>query len=110
MYQLHHSNYINHFFSGNYLVVREPPCILLPVNLLSLKSSNLHTLDQVATALSCPKLFTDTTKLGISVLIDITGSLTMSATALIQQIYSTYHVNNLSKTVSLPPFTQEQID
>lgn len=98
------------FFSGNYLVVREPPCILLPANLLSLKSSNLHTLDQVATALSCPKLFIDTIKLGISVLIDITGSLTMSATALIQQIYSTYHVNNLSKTVSLAPFPQEQID
>lgn len=93
-------------FSGNYLVVREPPSILLPANLLSLKSSYLHTLDQVATALSCPKLFIDTIKLGISVLIDITGSLTMFATALIQQIYSTYHVNNLSKTVSLAPFTQ----
>lgn len=92
------------------MVVREPPSILLPANLLSLKSSNLHTLDQVATALSCPKLFIDTIILGISVLIGITGSLTMSATGLIQQIYSTYYANNLSKTVSLALFPLKQID
>lgn len=95
-----------------FLLFCRPSHILLPVNLSSpwYEDSVIFASQHGANALSDPKRFIAELILGITARIAIVGSVAVSTTALIQQIYTANHVNTLSKKVSMAQVTQEGID
>ena len=107
------TNCINSTMSPNvFLIVRQPPYVLLPVN-LSLpwyEDPALFALEQTVRSLSRPKRFITGLILGITALIAILGSVAASAASLAKQVHTANHVNSLTKNISLALITQDRID
>lgn len=65
---------------------------------------------KITNTLTCSKRFVAELVLGITVLITIIGSLATATTALIQEVHTAQHVDQLAKIISLALTTQEIID
>ena len=94
-----------------FLIVHQPPHVLLPVTLKGdwYEDTGLYILQKLD-ALIRPKRFIAALILGITALISIISSLTLSTTALVQEIHIASHVNQLSHNISLALILQEKID
>lgn len=94
------------------LIVHQPPYIMLPVKLDSPRCADpgLRALDLINQALDRRKWFIAALILGISALIGIMGSIAASTTALVKEVHTAHHVNQLSQNISTTLMIQEQID
>uniref|UniRef100_UPI004038BE72 inactive serine protease 35 isoform X1 n=1 Tax=Callospermophilus lateralis TaxID=76772 RepID=UPI004038BE72 len=98
--------------SNHILIVHKPSYVMLPVKLDSVwyDDPGLQALDSVNQALIRPKRFVATLILGISALIGIIGSIVASTTALVKEVHTAHHVNQLSKNISTALMIQEHIN
>nr|XP_023404925.1 endogenous retrovirus group K member 19 Env polyprotein-like isoform X2 [Loxodonta africana] len=94
------------------MILQQPKYIMIPVHLQEdwYDDSGLEALKQASAILSRAKRFVAALILGISALIALATSLSLSAMALTQQIHTANYVNNLSKNITLALATQEAID
>ena len=94
------------------IVLKQPPCLMLPVHLSGpwYDDVGLLTLKQATDLLQRPRRFISALILGISALIALATSLTVSAVALTKQIHTASYVDDLSKNTTLALTTQEIID
>ncbi|XP_054547642.1 endogenous retrovirus group K member 13-1 Env polyprotein-like [Talpa occidentalis] len=94
------------------VVLKRPSYVMLPVDLKDtpwFDNSALQIIQEVS-ALIRPKRFVASLILGILALIAIVTSLTVSSVALVQEVHTAHHVNDLTRNVSLALATQRDID
>ena len=108
------TNCINSTFDKDlkvFFIVHQPSYVILPVTLKETWYDNPGTeILRKLNELMKPKRFVATLILGITALISIITALAISTTALVQEIHTASHVNDLSHNVSVALATQEQID
>lgn len=95
------------------LLVKQPPHVMLPIKGKLPWCDDiglLQALQEINLVLSRSKCFVASLILGITALIAIVESFTASTVALVQQVHTTHHVNQLTKNVSYGLATQEIID
>ncbi|XP_043328041.1 endogenous retrovirus group K member 7 Env polyprotein-like [Cervus canadensis] len=94
-----------------FVILKRPPNLMIPVNSTGIWYDNyeLLVLQQVKELLRSRRLI-GLLILGISALIASIASVTVAAVSLLQQAHTAWHVNDLSKNVSLTLATQETID
>ena len=94
-----------------FFIVHQPPYVILPVTLKETWYDDPGTeLLKKLNELMRPKRFVAALILGITALISIITVLAVSTTALVQEIHTASHVNDLSHNVSVALAAQEQID
>nr|XP_045012935.1 endogenous retrovirus group K member 25 Env polyprotein-like [Jaculus jaculus] len=106
------SNCITETSEDVFLILRQPPYVMLPVNITGNWFSNpgIEALHRAMVLITRPKRFVATLILGITALIGIISSFSLSTTSLVKEIHTANHVNQLSKNVSLALMIQENID
>lgn len=88
-------------------ILKRPPYIMLPVKLLGVwYDYGIQVIKETQLLLRAKK-FDAALILGISALITVITSFSLSTIALTQQVHTAHHVNELSKNVSLALATQE---
>lgn len=94
------------------IILQQPPYLMLPVHLSEpwYDDVGLLTLKQATDLLQRPRRFISALIWGISALIALATSLTVSAVALTKQIHTASYVDDLSKNTTLALTTQEIID
>lgn len=94
------------------LIVRQPPYVMIPVNITGDWYDNQGTriLQLLNNQLFRPKRFVAALILGITALISVIASLTVSAIALTKEVHTATFADQLSKNVTLALNTQEIID
>ncbi|XP_044912517.1 endogenous retrovirus group K member 7 Env polyprotein-like isoform X2 [Felis catus] len=94
-----------------FVLLRQPPYIMVPVNVTDSwhENSGLEALQKLD-SLMRPKRFIAALILGITALITIVTSLTVSTIALAQEVHTAHFTNELSKNVTTALTTQEIID
>ena len=115
--------YVNCFISNcvdgndhnNYkavMIVKQPPYLMVPVKLEGQWFDNyaLKVLYELNGLISQPKRFIAALVVGITALIAIIASVTVSAVALPKEVHTALFVDQLSKNVSVVLTTQEIID
>lgn len=87
---------------ATFLLIHQPPHRLLPVSLDGewFDDPGLYILQKLD-ALIRPKRFVAALILGITALISIITSLALSTAALVQEVHTAYHANELSHNISL---------
>lgn len=94
------------------LIVRQPPYVMIPVNITGDWYDNQGTriLQLLNNQLFRPKRFVAALILGITALISVIASLTVSTIALTKEVHTATFADQLSKNVTLALTTQEIID
>ena len=94
------------------MIVKQPPYLMVPVKLEGqwFDDYALKVLYELNGLISRPKRFIAALVVGITALIAIMASVTVSAVALSKEVHTASFVNQLSKNVSVALTTQEIID
>ena len=109
------SNYVDGNDYSNYkavMIVKQPPYLMVPVKLEGqwFDDYALKILYELNGLISQPKRFIAALVVGITALIAIIASVTVSAVVLSKQVHTALFVDQLSKNISIALTTQEIID
>ncbi|XP_037374286.1 endogenous retrovirus group K member 13-1 Env polyprotein-like isoform X1 [Talpa occidentalis] len=97
---------------ATFVILHQPPYVMLPVSLQQpwYDDIGLYTLQLVGQGLRRSKRFVAALILGITALIAIISSVAVSTTALVQQVHTASHVNDLSRNITHALIIQDHID